>query len=58
MIIFLLVWAGRLSTTVKGLVELNPWLGSEAVLLQVGQKLCIAACTAQPNPTFDQKEAA
>jgi len=49
---------GRLSTTVKGLLELNPSLHSEAAVLQVGQQLCVAACTAQPNPTFDSKEAA
>ena len=99
--------AGRLSTTVKGLLELNPALGrcqlcthpphphtphapppayhcrlrcrlrcrcavgalrcganaqgalcSDAAVLQVGESLCVAACTMQPNPTFDIKEGA
>jgi hypothetical protein len=50
--------AGRLSTTVKGILELNPALGSDAVVLQVGERLCVAACTLQPNPTYDMKEGA
>ena len=50
--------AGRLSTSVKALLELNPSLEAETALLQVGNALCIAACTAQPNPTHDFKEPA
>lgn len=50
--------AGLFSTTVKSILHLNPRLNASDALLTIGSHLCVAACTAQPNPTFDARHPA
>mmetsp|Transcript_45161 Transcript_45161/g.92184 ORF Transcript_45161/g.92184 Transcript_45161/m.92184 type:complete len:407 (+) Transcript_45161:310-1530(+) len=46
--------AGRFDTTVRNLLEMNPFVVDEK-LLMVGVDLCVTACTNKPNPSFDDR---
>eukprot|EP00288_Rhodomonas_lens_P014788 CAMPEP_0177693374 /NCGR_PEP_ID=MMETSP0484_2-20121128/2365_1 /TAXON_ID=354590 /ORGANISM="Rhodomonas lens, Strain RHODO" /LENGTH=384 /DNA_ID=CAMNT_0019204179 /DNA_START=289 /DNA_END=1441 /DNA_ORIENTATION=- len=44
--------AGRFDTTVRNLLEMNPFISDETRIM-AGVEVCVTACTTKPNPSLD-----